>query len=126
MTNELNKVCEHLVELHPGDESEIELRFAEEGDTLAVGLAETNLAEGTAELLLENLWGGYQMRRYVQSADYWETIWPAEDGDVHALVKFDGGSQINISSDSARIHSIDLTEVKWQDGVVRLSFLESA
>jgi hypothetical protein len=126
MSNEIGKTCEHVVELHPGDEGEIELRFAEEGDTFQIGLAGTDPSEGTAELLLESMWGGYQMRHYVERDKYWETIWPADDGDVHAVVKFGGGPQVNISSDTARIHSIDLMDVAWRDGVVRLSFRESA
>lgn len=126
MTSEIGKSCEHVLELYPGDQKRIELRFARHGDTFAVCVAAVNPAEGTAELLLQSMWRGYQMRRYVERDNYWETIWPEDDGDVHAIVKFGKGPHVNISSDSVRLHSIDLTEVAWTNGAVRLSFRESA
>ncbi|HEY7209818.1 MAG TPA: hypothetical protein VH477_06045 [Bryobacteraceae bacterium] len=126
MTNKNRTACRHVIELHPGDEGEIELRFADQGAMFTVGLAAIDPAEGTAELLLDSMWGGYQMRRFIKDDRRWTTIWPADDGEVHATVDFGSGKHLNISSDTAWTHSLDLTDVAWNDGSLRLTFRETA
>jgi len=127
MANELRKTCEHILELHPGDEGEIELRLAtNEGTTLSVGLAAVDPSAGKAELVFDDMWGAYQMHRFAKDEDRWMSIRPGEDGAVHAVVDFGAGEHVNISSDFARIHSLDLTEIAWHGGRLRLTFLEAA
>jgi hypothetical protein len=127
MSGKEEKSCEHVLELRPGAEGEIELRFGmDERTNLLVALAAVNPAAGTAELVLDDMWSGYQMRQFVQDAGRWKPVWPGEDGEVHAVVGFGAGKHLNISSDMALLHSLDLTEVVWQGGTLRLTFRESA
>ena len=118
--------CRHVIELHPGEEGEIELRFGDPGAMFTVGLAAVDANEGTAELLLDSMWGGYQMRQFVKNDGRWATIWPGDDGAVHATVDFGSGKHLNVSSDTAWTHSLNLTDVVWQDGSLRLTFREAA
>lgn len=126
MISEEKKTFEHVLELHPGGEGEIELRFAMDQRTnFTVTLAAVDPAAGTAELVLDDMWDAYQMQQFVKDAGRWRPIWPAEDGDVHAVVGFGAGKHLNISSDLALIHSLDLTGVAWQGDTLRLTFRES-
>jgi hypothetical protein len=127
MSNKVGITCKHVLELQPGDEGEIELLLAaDEGATFAVGLAAVDPAASTAELVLEDMWNSYQMRQYSNNDERWKAIWPGDDGEVHAVVSFGAGKHLNISSDLAQIHSLDLTEVMWQGDSLRLTFREGA
>ena len=126
MSKQIGTACEHVLELHPGEEGDVELQLAEDGASFAVGLAAVDPAKGSAELLLENMWGGYQMREFKRELDEWAILTPGEGGEIRATVRFGSGKHVNISSDTAAIHSLDLTDVAWQNGVLRLTFLEIA
>jgi hypothetical protein len=127
MIMEEKKVCEHVLELQPGSEAEIELRFAVDDRTsFRVSLAAVDAGRGTAELVFDDMWDGYEMQQFVKQAGRWRPIWPSEDGDVHAVVSFGAGKHLNISSDTALLHSLDLIHVAWRGGSLRLTFRESA
>ena len=126
MRNEMEMTCEHVVELQPGGEGEIDLRFPiDERTDFGVALTAVDPAAGTAELVLDDMWNGYQMRQFVKDAGRWRPIWPGEDGNVRAVVSFGVGKHLNISSDLAPFHSLDLTAVAWQGRILRLTFRES-
>jgi hypothetical protein len=126
MKSELEMTCEHVIDLHPGAEGGIDLRFPiDERTDFAVALAAVDPAAGTAELVLDDMWNGYQMRQFVKDAGRWKPIWPGEDGNVRAVVNFGVGKHVNISSDLASNHSLDLTAVVWQGRTLRLTFRES-
>lgn len=127
MNNEEKKTFQHVLELHLGAEKEIAFRFAMDQPTnLSVALAAVDPAAGTAELVLDDMWDGYQMQQFVKDAGRWRSIWPADDGGVHAVVGFGAGKHLSISSDLALLHSLDLTDVAWQEETLRLTFRESA
>ena len=127
MTKEEQKTCEHVIELQPGAEGEIELRYAiDDRTSFAVTLAAVDPAAGTAELILDDMWDGYEMQQFRKDVGRWTPIWPAEDGDVHAVVSFGAGKHLNISSELALLHSLDLINVAWQGSSLRLTFRESA
>jgi hypothetical protein len=120
------KTFDHVLELHPGDAAELELRFAmDEGTSLTVTVAAVDPVAGTAELVLDDMWGGYRMEQFIEKAGRWIPIWPDEDAEVHAVVRFGAGSLLSVSSDLAFLHSLDLTEVAWQRGALRLTFVET-
>ena len=66
------------------------------------------------------------MSQFVKDENRWASIWPGEDGEVRAVVRFGPGKHVSISSDLARRHSLSLTDVAWQSGSLRLTFQESA
>jgi hypothetical protein len=127
MTKEMAMSCEHVLELSPGAEGEIELRFAKgEHTNFTVALAAVDLESGTVELALDDMWHGYEMRQFMKDSGRWRPIQAGEDGYVHAVVGLGAGKHLNISSDLALIHSLDLTDVVWKEGRLRLTFREIA
>ena len=127
MTKVEKRTFEHVLELKPGSEGEVELRFGPDHRwSFRVGLTAVDPAAGTAELVLDDWWRGYQMQHFIKDSGQWVSIWPADDGDVHAVVSFGAGKHLNISSDTALIHSLDLIDVTWRGGSLRLTFRESA
>jgi hypothetical protein len=125
MIKEEKKTFEHVLALQPGAEGEIELRLGlDQRTTFTIRLAAVDPAAGTAELVLDDMGNAYQMQQFVKDAGRWKPIWPNDDGDVHAVVHFGAGKHLNISSDLAFLHSLDLTEVAWQGGTLRLTFRE--
>jgi hypothetical protein len=126
MTKDTDKSYEHVLRLKPGAEDDIELRFAQGPATLTVGVVEIDLAKHRAELALDSMWRGYEMRQFVTADHRWKAIWPDEDGVVHAVVNFGHGEHVNISADSAMRHAIDLTDVDWENDSLRLTFREIA
>ena len=120
-----DKSFDHVLHLRRGEEAEIELRFArEEGASVTVALASVDPASGTAELAIEDLWGGYRMQRFVEDSARWLPVWPGEDGEVRVVVRFGAGHRLSLTSDAAYIHSIELREVAWAGGALRLTFVE--
>jgi hypothetical protein len=116
---------DHVLQLRPGEEAELELRFArDEGASVTVALASIDTAAGTAELVIEDLWGGYRMKQFVESAGRWLPVWPDEAGDVHAVVRIGAAASLSFTSEMAYVHSVELTEVAWQGGALRLTFVE--
>jgi hypothetical protein len=120
------RIFDHVLELRPGDAEEIDLRFAmDEGASVTVTLAAVDLSACTAELAIDDLWGGYRMVQFAEDAGRWLPVWPDDDGDVHAVVRFGAGSLLSVSSDIPFFHSIELTEVAWMGGALRLTFVET-
>jgi hypothetical protein len=124
MNHAMGTSCRHLVELRPGEQREIELRFTEPRATFSIGLAEVNPSARTANLVFDDLWGAYHMRQFRNDGGGWTNLWPDDDGDIHCIVRFGPGKHVNISSDTAMIHSLDLIEVSWRDGKLYLLFDE--
>jgi hypothetical protein len=120
------KICEHVLELRPGTEGKIRFRFRTDRRTsFTVGVADVNPAARRAELLLDDMWHGYEMQQYAEGG--WTPLWPKdEDGRVHVVVGFGPGKHVNISSELALIHSLDLTDVTWRGEALRLTFCETA
>jgi hypothetical protein len=120
------KIFDHVLNLHPGEAAEIDLRFAmDQGTSIAVILASVDPAARTAELVIDDMWSGYRMEQFVEESGRWMPIWPEDDADVHAVVRFGAGSLLSISSDLAFQHSLDLTEVAWNGATLRLTIVET-
>lgn len=127
MSGEAEKTFEHILELQPGDDADLDLHFAlGESVNIHIELAGIDLAAGTAELLIEDMWPTYEMQQFVPASGRWMPVWPAADGDVHTMVRLGHSDNLAISSDLAYVHSLDLISVSWERGSLRLIFLESA
>jgi hypothetical protein len=127
MNEEVDKTFEHVLKLQPGDDADIDFRFAiDVGVSVNVRVASVDLAAGTAELAIEDMWGSYRMEQFARGSGRWVPIWPADGDDVPATVHFGSGNHLVISSDLAYVHALDLIDVSWQGGVVRLTFIETA
>ena len=102
MSDKEEKSCEHVLELHPGTEGEIELRYGmDERTNLIVALEAVDPGAGTAELVLDDMWSGYQMRQFAPDTGRWKPVWPGEDGDVHAIV-LGGAGAASVAAQLAR------------------------
>jgi hypothetical protein len=122
MNNEMDTACDHVLELAPEAEVSIAMRFEM---SLTVGLVRVDTAAGTAELVLDNMWRGYTMQQFDQHAGRWKSIWPGTDSRVHVVIRFGSEDQLNVSSDLAVLHSIDLKQAEWRGESLRLVFRES-
>jgi hypothetical protein len=126
MSNYNVPTFEHVLDLHPGKEGVINFRFPKNNRAdLTVGLASVDPAKGTAELVLDNLWRGYEMVQFVKSEDRWTSLRPGPDGNVHAVIGLGAPKNLNISSDDALYHSVQLTDATWKGDALRLTFRES-
>jgi hypothetical protein len=122
----VDQTFDHVLDLHPGEAVEIDLRFGpDDGASVTVTLAAVHPDAGTAELVIDDMWGAYRMEQFVEDAGRWLPVWPDDDGDVHLVVRFGVGSRLNIASDLGFLHSLDLTEVAWQGSTLRLTFVET-
>jgi len=127
MSGEADSIFEHIVELQPGGEADIEFRFAmEEAAGIHISLAGVDLAAGTAELVVQDLWGTHETHRFAPESGRWMRIRSAGDGNIHATVRFGSRDHLAISSDLAYVHSLELNSVMWERGALRLTFLETA
>src|SRR5262249_34813859 len=98
MNSAEDRSFEHVMLLRPGEEAESELRFeGEEGASVPLALASIDMAAGTAELVIDDLWGGYRMEQFVEDAGRWLPVWPAEDGDVHAVVRIGAAASLTVT-----------------------------
>jgi hypothetical protein len=114
-----------VLNLQPGAEGRIEFHFpAGELRTFRVRLAGVDRAAGTADLVIDNVWGVYEIRQYLKDADRWKVVSPDRDGELHAIVSFGHGTHLNISSEFAAIHSLDLIDIAWNKAALRLTFRE--
>jgi hypothetical protein len=125
MSSQIEMTYEHVLNLQTGGEGRIDFHFpVSERKTFQVKLAALDLARGAADLVIDNMWGEYEMRQYLKDAGRWKAISPDRNGELHALVSFGPGKHLSISSDFATIHSLDLVEVAWNDTALRLTFRE--
>jgi hypothetical protein len=116
---------EHVLNLRTGGEGRIEFHVpVGERKTFQVRLAALDQAGGAADLVIDNMWGEYEIRQYLKDAGRWKAISPDRNGELHALVSFGHGKHLSISSDFATIHSLDLVDVAWNDTALRLTFRE--
>jgi hypothetical protein len=126
MINNQAMSCEHVLDLLPGSETVINFRFPKDQRTdITVGLAAVDPARGTAELVLDNLWLGYEMMQFVKSEDRWRAARPGPDGNVHAVIALGAPKYLNISSDDALFHSLQLARAAWNGKALRLTFRET-
>lgn len=126
MNNHKAMSCEHVLDLLPGSEAVINFRFPKDQRMdITVGLASVDPARGTAELVLDNLWHGYEMMQFVKSEDRWKSARPGPDGSVHAVIALGAPKYFNISSDDALFHSLQLAQAAWNGKGLRLTFRES-
>jgi hypothetical protein len=117
---------EHVLNLQTDGEGRIEFHFpAGERKTLRVRLAALDQAGGAADLMIDNMWGEYEMRQYLKDEGRWKAISPDRNGELHALVSFGPGKHLSISSEFATIHSLDLIDVIWSNTALRLTFRET-
>lgn len=117
---------EHVLNLRPGNEAVIKFRFPKDRRTdLTVELASVDPAHGTAELVLDNLRMGYEMKHFVKGEGRWRSIPTGPDGNLHAVIGLGAAKNINISSDDALYHSLQLTEATWKGDALRLTFKET-
>jgi hypothetical protein len=124
---EVDRTFEHILKLQPGDDADIALRFAlGDAASINIALAGIDLVAGTAELVIEDMWGPYEMQQFAPESGRWIPIWPGDDGDVHISVRFGRSEHLAISSDLAYVHSLGLISVSWERGTLRLAFLETA
>jgi hypothetical protein len=116
---------EHVLNLQPGGEGRIEFHFpAGERKTFRVRLAAVDPAASAADLMIDNIWGVYEMRQYLKDAGRWKPISPDRNGELHAIVRFGHGRHLSISSEVAAIHSLDLIDIAWNNAALRLTFRE--
>jgi len=120
------KIYDHVLELRPGTKGKIVFHFPTRKRTVNVAVKTVDPKNGTAELLLDDLWRGYEMMQFVKDEDRWTSIWPGPDGNVHAVIGLGARENLNISSDDALYHSLQLTEATWKGDALRLTFRESA
>lgn len=126
MSNDKARICNHVLDLQPGAEGVITFRFPKDRRTdLTIGLASVDSAQGTAELVLDDLWRGYEMMQFVNGEDRWTSIPPRADGSVHAVIVLGAHKNLDISSEDALYHSLQLTEATWKAGSLHLAFRES-
>jgi len=126
MNKDMARIYLHMLDLHPGAEGVINFRFPKDRRTdLTVGLASVDSAQGTAELVLDDLWRGYEMMQFVKGEDRWTSILPRSDGSVHAVIVLGAQKNLDISSENAVYHSLQLTEATWKGGSLHLAFRES-
>src|SRR5215471_4965667 len=127
MSGEADSIFEHIVELQPGGEADIEFRFAmEEAAGIHISLAGVDLAAGTAELVIQDLWGTHETHQFAPGSGRRMRIRSAGDGNIHATVRFGSRDHLAISSDLAYVHSLELNSVMWERGALRLTLLETA
>ena len=126
MNKEKARICNHVLDLQPGAEGVINFRFPKDRRTdLTVGLASVDSVHGTAELVLDDLWRGYEMMQFVKGEDRWTSILPRADGTVHAVIVLGAQKNLDISSEDVLYHSLQLTEATWKGGSLHLAFRES-
>jgi hypothetical protein len=129
MLNDTLQTFEHVLELRAGTRGVIKFRFPKGARTgLNVALASADQAAGTIELVVDNLWHGYEMRQIVEGADDMPSvpIFPGSDGKVHATLDLNEGERLHIDSDDHLTHSLSLVDAVWQEGLLRLTFREAA
>jgi hypothetical protein len=125
MTSQIEMTYEHVLNLQPGSEGRIEFHFpVGERKTFQVRLAALDQAGGAADLVIDNMWGEYEIRQYLKDTGRWKAISPDRNGELHALVSFGPGKHLSISSDFATIHSLDLVDVARTGNALRLTFRE--
>jgi hypothetical protein len=120
---------DHALELGPGTAGVIHFRFPKDRrTTLQVRLAAADRASGMVELVLDNLWRGYEIMRCVEGADDvpWSPVLTVADGEVHVVLDLRAGERVNIESDDQFVHSIRLAHASWNGDILALTFRESA